>query len=179
MTRYARITDDNKCAEFINFEPQGRFHPSIRWLPVPDTLDRWVSHDYIAVDDEIQPPSLDHLRGQLKAELATIRFAEEIAGVTLPDGSKVRTDRESQAQLSSAYQSLTQPFVDSIDWKSGSGWITVTQTELEPIARAVAQHVQRCFSAERRVAERIESSETLDTREAFDAALAEIKTPAE
>ncbi|WP_322528549.1 DUF4376 domain-containing protein [Salinicola sp. LHM] len=169
MTRYARITDDNKCAEFIDFEPQGRFHPSIRWLEVPEALERWVGHDYIAIDDEIQPPSLDHLRGQLKTELASIRFARETAGVILPDGSKVRTDRESQAQVNSAYTTLRDGFLPTADFKGANGWVAITLEEITPIAKAVAQHVQPCFTAERRVSEQqIDAVETLDELLAID-----------
>lgn len=186
MTRYARITEDGQCAEFIKFEPQGRFHPSIRWLPVPEALKRWVSHDYIAVNDEIQPPSLDYLREQMKTELATIRFVRETAGVTLPDGSKVLTDRESQAQVNSAYTTLRDGMVDTADFKGANGWVTVTLAEITPIAKAVAKHVQPCFTAERRVSEQqIDAAETLDAllaidlEAAFAAALDEIQAVSE
>lgn len=182
MTRYARIDINDQCAEFINFEPEGRFHPSIRWLPVPEALKPWFNHDYIANGDTIEPPSLDYLREQLKGALAGIRFTRETGGVVLPDGSTVLTDRESQAQLSSAYQSLTQPFVDSIDWKGPDGWVTVTEMELRPIAQAVAQHVQGCFKAERQVSEQqigaavtLEDLVAIDLEAEFTAALEAVK----
>jgi hypothetical protein len=43
-------------------------------------------------------------------------------------------------------------FVDSIDWKTAAGWITLSQADMEGIARAVAQHVQGCYSRERVIA---------------------------
>lgn len=182
MTRYARIdADDNTCAEFIDFSPEGRFHPSIRWLAVPEALVPFANHAYVAVGDAIEPPSLDYLREQLKTRLAAVRFDTETGGVALADGSRVLTDRESQAQLSSAYQSLIQPFVDSIDWKAATGWVTVTEPELRPIAQAVARHVQGCFTAERRVSEQVETAGTaeelvaIDVETAFSDALASIK----
>lgn len=114
-------------------------------------------------------------------ELADHRWQIETGGVTLPDGSRILTDRESQAQLTSAYQSLSMPFVESIDWKAAGGWVTVTETELRPIAQAVAQHVQGCFKAERIVSEQIDAAEGaealygIDIARAFKEALASIK----
>jgi hypothetical protein len=181
MTRYVRINDDNRCAEFIDFEPQGRFHPSIRWIHVPEHLEGLINHDYIANGDAIEPPSLDYLRDQLKDALAAHRFKIETGGVELPDGSRILTDRESQAQLTSAFQTLTQPFVGEIDWKGPDGWVTVTETELRPIAQAVAQHVQGCFKAERQVSEQIAAAESaealygIDIAGKFEEALRDIK----
>jgi len=110
-------------------------------------------------------------------ELADHRWRIETGGVTLPDGSRILTDRESQAQLTSAYQSLSMPFVESIDWKAADGWVTVTETELRPIAQAVAQHVQACFTAERQVSDQIAAAEgaealhAINIRQAFEEAL--------
>jgi hypothetical protein len=170
MTRYVRINDDNQCAEFIDFEPHVRFHPSIRWLPVPEAMEGLINHNYIANGDTIEPPSLDYLRDQLKSALAAHRFEIETGGVALPDGSRILTDRESQAQLTSAFQTLTQPFVEEIERKAAGGWVTVTEVELRPIAQAVAQHVQVCFKAERRVSEQIDAAEGAEALYAMDIA---------
>lgn len=186
MTRYARIDEtDNTCAEFIDFAPEGRFHPTIRWLTVPEALEPFADHAYVAVGDAIEPPSLDYLRGQLKTRLAAIRFAKETAGVTLPDGSQVRTDRESQAQVNSAYTSLREDFVATADFKGANGWVAITLEEITPIAKAISQHVQPCFTAERRVSEQIEAAGTaeelvaIDLEGAFAEKLAEMKAAAE
>ncbi len=182
MTRYVRIDDANQCAEIISFEPHGRFHPSIRWLKVPENLEGLINHDYIANGESLEPPSLDYLRDQLKSALAAHRFDIETGGVTLPDGSRILTDRESQAQLTSAFQTLTQPFVGEIDWKGPDGWVTVTETELRPIAQAVAQHVQSCFKAERQVSELIDTAADaealygIDIAGAFEESLAIINS---
>lgn len=124
-------------------------------------------------------------REALLGELADYRYQVETGGLELADGSRILTDRESQAQLTSAYQSLSQPFVDLIDWKAADGWVTVTEPELRPIAQAVARHVQGCFTAERRVSELLAAADGADGAEAlvaidwrgeFDAKLAELKT---
>lgn len=114
-------------------------------------------------------------------ELADHRWQIETSGVELPSGARILTDRESQAQLTSAYQSLSMPFVDSIDWKAADGWVTVSEAELRPIAQSVAQHVQACFKAERIVSEQIAAAEGaeplhgIDIAGAFGEALESIK----
>lgn len=185
MTRYARIDEtENTCAEFIDFAPEGRFHPTIRWLTVPEALEPFADHAYVAVGDAIEPPTLDYLRNQLTGRLADVRFAIETAGVELPDGSRIRTDRESQAQINSAYTTLRDGMVDAADFKGANGWVAITLTEITPIATAVARHVQPCFTAERRVSEQIEAAGTaeelvaIDLEGAFAAELETVKATA-
>lgn len=122
------------------------------------------------IDTEEWAKLIEQRRNVRLKELADHRWQIETGGVTLPDGSRILTDRESQAQLTSAYQSLTQPFVDSIDWKAADGWVTVTETELRPIAQAVARHVQGCFKAERQVGEIINAAEDAEALHAINIA---------
>lgn len=85
-------------------------------------------------------------------ELAAARYITETGGVVIA-GATIRTDRESQAQLSSAYTSLKAGLISSTEWKASDGWATVTLAEIEPIAKVVAQHVAACFARERRISE--------------------------
>ncbi len=140
-------------------------------------LDDGVLH--IAYQHRQRP--LKEVRETLLANLADHRWRIETGGVELPNGARILTDRESQAQLTSAYQSLSMPFVESIDWKAADGWVTVTEAELRPIAQAVAQHVQGCFKAERQVSEQIAAAESaealygIDIAGKFEEALRDIK----
>ncbi|UYF99337.1 DUF4376 domain-containing protein [Halomonas sp. GD1P12] len=169
---HARFDTDNRLAELINVDPTGRYHPNVIWIPVNDEMIEYLTDDYIVDRGKVQPPTLDYLRDQLKARLAEHRHTVETGGMELPNGSRVHTDRESQAQLTGAYQTLVTPFVESIDWKGPDGWITVTETELRPIAQAVALHVQGCFKAERRVSEQITAAEDAEALYAIDIAQA-------
>lgn len=117
-------------------------------------------------------------RDALLARLAAVRYIDEVAGTTLADGTRVLTGRDDQAMTLAAYTTLREGFRDSIDWKGPDGWVSVTLTALAPIARAMAAHVQRCFSAERAVAEQIAALtdaalSAFDVVAAFAAALGE------
>lgn len=118
------------------------------------------------------------LKAQTLAALADHRYTVETGGIDI-GGQRILTDRESQAQLNGALQALTSGFVGAVDWKAASGWVTVTLEVILPIGSAVAQHVQACFTAERRVAEAFAAGTLqIGTLDAFDAQLAVIKAGA-
>lgn len=127
----------------------------------------------------------EHLLNQKRQELAAHRYKVETGGVVTDQGMKVLTDRESQAQLTSAYQTLKEGVLTQIDWKSANGWVQVTLEDITPIAHLVAAHVQPCFTAERRVDEQMEALGdydallAFDPTDAFDTALIDIKTTPE
>lgn len=124
---------------------------------------------------EVSVKPLEILCVDMLTELAGIRYQIETGGITLPDGTQIKTARDDQAMTNSAYNSLKNGLVSSTEWKSGNGWITVTLTELEQVATAVARHVAAAFGAERDVAEQIAQADqaallALDVRAEFNAA---------
>lgn len=113
------------------------------------------------------------------AELAAYRFDFETGGLELAGGLRILTDRESQAQLNSAFTTLQNGLVPDTDWKAANGWEVVTLEQVTPIAKAVAAHVRGCFRGERTVQTAILAAgtmaeiEAIDIRGQFDAAYAE------
>jgi len=113
------------------------------------------------------------------AALAAYRFEFETGGLDLPGGLHILTDRESQAQLSSAFVTLQSGLVPDTDWKAANGWEAVTLEQIGPIAKAVAAHVRGCFRGERTVQTAILAASTMaeidaiDIRGQFDAAYTE------
>ena len=84
------------------------------------------------------------------AELAAHRYSIETGDMSVGELT-VRMDRESQFQLNSAYITLKEGFLSSTRWKGVGGWQTVTLETIEPLARLVAAHVDRCFNIEEQV----------------------------
>lgn len=125
--------------------------------------------------DEAQLGEIRRAAKQKKLVLAQYRYERETAGVTLPDGSIIDTDRQSQAMLANAYNVLSQPFITTVDWKNRTGWVTIDFATVKPIYEICAKHVQKCFTAERKVCEyllsRSSASEvySADIRQLFDA----------
>ena len=97
-----------------------------------------------------------------KDNIASWRYQVEVGGITI-GGATIRTDRESQSQLNAAYSSLTAGLVTSINWKSANGtFITLGVTEVAGIAKAVAEHVQASFTAEKALVMQVDACTTVE-----------------
>jgi hypothetical protein len=100
-------------------------------------------------------------------ELAAWRFAKETSGVTV-SGARIKTDRESQAIVTSALISLSQGLATSVDWKAEGGvWVTLGLNEITAIAQAVVAHVQACFTLEKQFSLDIAAAATVQDAEAI------------
>ncbi|MDH1506298.1 DUF4376 domain-containing protein [Aeromonas caviae] len=116
----------------------------------------------------IDPPQPVRSKAVLLAEVATKRWAVETGGIIVA-GHPIATDRESQAQLTSAYTLLKGGLIADTPWKAADGSFTlVTLAEIEPVAQAVAAHVRACFAAEQAHAEAIDALHTQDELDAYD-----------
>lgn len=141
-----------------------------------------ITASYTIIDKAVET-----IQSDLLASLAAYRFTFEVGGLTLGDGLRVLTDRESQAQLSNAFVTLKHGLIPNTDWKGSNGWQLVGLQEIEPIAQAVAAHGRGCFRGERIVqtvvndATTIAELETIDIATLFVAAyqeaFAEVMTP--
>ena len=100
-------------------------------------------------------------------ELEQYRYSFETAGLDLADGIRIKTDRESQSQLSNCFVDLKHGLIPDTDWK-GSDWQLVNLEQIEPIAKAVAAHRRGCFSSERQVQTLINEAVSAAELEAID-----------
>lgn len=97
----------------------------------------------------IDPPKPKRTKESLISEVESKRWQVEVGGISVA-GIPIKTDRESQAQLFSAYTSLKSNLIGDTPWKAADGSFSlVTMEELEPVAQAMAAHVRSCFAAER------------------------------
>lgn len=92
---------------------------------------------------------------KLKQEVAGRRYQVETSGITLSDGTSIKTDRESQATLTGALSYLTLNPTTTIDWKGNAGWVALGLEQITAISTAVGSHVQQAFTNEKVHAEAI------------------------
>lgn len=114
--------------------------------------------DAVFCGEYTPPPPPPFPRETQIALLSACRWEHEVGGLTLPDGRRIRTTRESQSQLSSAmlaYQS--GHLIEPTTWKLESGWVELDATQIADIAAAVSAHIQACFKAEHDVSNALES----------------------
>ena len=110
------------------------------------------------------------------AILAHHRWQRETGGTQGPGGMALRTDERTRLAITSGISALAQePEGTSVPWKLGDGrFVDLDLPALTAIQRAVSLHVQRCFAAEKSVADRIAAGEARDPRPAFEAIYADL-----
>lgn len=115
----------------------------------------------------VEPTTLGSAKQRKLDQIAEWRYALETAGVNV-GGVMVRTDRESQAQLTGAFSSLKEGLVTSIDWKAANGqFVTLTLVDVSAIAQAVAQHVQASFTQEKSYIAQVQAATTIEQVDAI------------
>jgi len=140
------------------------------WTPPPKydpatEIPQYVKGEWriVLLKDLLPPePTLDELKAQKLAELAQARWEQETGGLTLPDGTVIKTDRESQSLLTGASLYVLQNASATVEWKGENGWVTLSASDLQQIAMLVRNHVQACFSKERELGEKVEACETAE-----------------
>lgn len=92
--------------------------------------------------------NLDSARDERRAEVATIRWNHEIAGIIMPDGLRVMTTNDAQVRLSTLVQSARDAGLSTVNFKAESGFVELTLNELLEVSKAVTAHVQACYTRE-------------------------------
>lgn len=129
-----------------------------------------VIQDSKVVQTWVYPPlPLETVKTETLRELARIRFAHETKGISLPNGARIHTDRDSQALISGAYSTLQAGMLPSINWKAKDGvWVTLTIAEITPIATMVSMHVEACFSNEKRLSDLVAAAQSVEDVSSID-----------
>lgn len=113
--------------------------------------------------------TLDEAKAAKIRELESARYQAEVAGIELPDGKFVRTDKETQAELGKALSiiSTVNPALE-IDWKFPSGEVLhMDATQIQEIAGVVFTHVQQTRTAYKDKAALVEAATTKDELDAI------------
>ncbi len=109
--------------------------------------------------------SIEAVRGTALLALAAIRYAREVAGVTVGEWA-VQTDRESRAELQTRARRGTP-----CDWKLACGtWVTLSASAVASVAQAVDDYAQACFARERALSAAIAAAADVATLAAIDLA---------
>lgn len=101
--------------------------------------------------------TVEEMKAHKLEELASWRWNEETGGLTLPDGTTIKTDRESQALLTGAAFSAALDPETPIEWKGANGWVVLMPQDVLQIAGLVRRHVQGCFSRERALSAQVDA----------------------
>lgn len=130
----------------------------------------WTGHEwrllpYVPAESSLR---LDAMKEALIEAATAHRWAVETGGITLATGVQIKTGTDDQARITSVIANAHLANVTQVDFKAASGWVTLTVTEIEGIAGAIALHVQSCFAAERAHHEAISALPDLESAQAYD-----------
>lgn len=113
--------------------------------------------------NSIVPLDLVTVKVNAKSRIATWRYGRETAGATLPDGTRVPTDRDTQDALNRILNSLDRGLAtEPITYKGVDGWVALSKVEITAIAGAVAAHVQACWADEKAAADQIDAATSIE-----------------
>ena len=91
--------------------------------------------------------SPEQIAVDLYAYAAAKRYVVETGGI-LFNGMSVMTDRQSQSLITGAYNYVDANPDVTVQFKTASGFVELTSTQVRSVANAVASHVQASFAAE-------------------------------
>lgn len=97
-------------------------------------------------EDSIET-SKQHLLSIIGEKVAEHRYNKEVNGAKYGEFI-VKTDRESQATITSTVVALQAGLVSNVEFKFQNGWKTLDTTEFFNVAKIISEHVNNCFKAE-------------------------------
>lgn len=110
---------------------------------------------------------IDQVKGELKSEVANVRYDKEVAGIThTVNGSEVflSTDREGRKIY---FEKLATIGDTPIQFKFGENFISITKTDLQAICNAIEVHIQESFDWELEKDTAIDACTTLEQLDQF------------
>ena len=90
-------------------------------------------------------------------ELASARYDAEVGGMDF-NGVQIQTDRFTQSKISSAYAKAKEDNTLTLNWKTGSGWVTLDAAAIIDIADALFAFIQSVYSQEKSLSEQVEAA---------------------
>lgn len=129
-----------------------------RWQKLVSTTFT-VNQNTVTVNNIIEEiPRSVVLKTKLK-ELADFRYNYETSGLEV-GGSIIRSDRESQAQITGAYNAAKNGLFTTMQFKAATGWVTLDAATMITIGEAMYTHVQWCFVRESQLSDIISNLQT-------------------
>ena len=141
------------------------------WLPKFNSdAQNWELVDKVTENSTEGPePTIEELRNIMQQKVTEYRWRKETGGITVGD-SVIATGIEDQNRITSVIANAELAGVTEVDFKTVSGWTTLSIEQVKGLAAAIALHVQSCFTKERAVSEAINSLETVEEIEHLDVA---------
>lgn len=143
-------------------------HRAIKLAPELDAGTWRQAWGLVALTEDEMRAQLAEAKAMMVKLVTAKRWDIETGGIELPGGVRVGTDKDDQNRITTVIANAGLAGVTSVDFKTESGWVTLTIEQIQQIAAAVALHVQACFSNERAHHEAIEAIQSLEELQGYD-----------
>lgn len=176
MTKYA-IVENNKAVQVENSlyqevsyknssgatvtESKPKYHSSLQeqFIEVPGSVQSgWSLEGSTWV--ELTQDEEDEEDEGVKEFLKDIRDQKRYGGLTI-NSIAIQTDAETQTALLGASIAAKEDSTYTVEWKTDNGFTTLDAVTIIFISTAVRNHVQKCFTIEKRVIDLLEAG-TID-----------------
>lgn len=139
--------------------------------PVISSKGQWEQQwELVSLSAEEVATNISAAKDRLKESATSQRWKVMTGGITLNNIS-TGTDIDDQNRITSVVANASLVGLsdtDTVDFKSASGWITVTIGEIKGIAGAIGRHVQDCYTVERTHHESIDLLSTPEEVKNYD-----------
>lgn len=127
-----------------------RIKEELRLSP-PEKIDGvWIqNYEVVPLDEAQVQENLMREREAAKAKIREKKWELEVQGITIPGGGYVSTRIEDQNRITSVLVIAPKAGVETIDFESATGFVTLTIAELEQISIAIGLRVQALYTASR------------------------------
>lgn len=144
VKRLKILNDNSKGQEVEGFGEQINLFVQYGYVDstCPVYLDKYRS--------EYKESSKNYLLSKYKKLLSAYKSNKEQDGCLFMD-QMVKTDEASQAKITGTLVMMNTGALDTIDFKTATGWLTLNKEAFTKLALTVASHVQVCFSTENSV----------------------------
>lgn len=105
---------------------------------------------------------ISEIKDNIKQHISKTRKLKEALGVTLPTGTQIATAIEDQNRLTSTLRGMEEAGLQEVDFKSASGWIKLSFTELKQISVIVTLYIEKCFASERKLSDLCDNANTIE-----------------
>lgn len=120
-------------------------------LSAPEKIEGvWTqNYEVVPLDAAQVQENLMRERQNAKAKIREKKWQLEVQGIVIPGGGYVSTRVEDQNRITSVLVIAPKAGVETIDFESTTGFVTLTIAELEQISIAIGLRVQALYSASR------------------------------
>lgn len=156
------LVNMSKCPAGVNITDHVKIHAPTTQLASKDIFNssvvpgqKGMGSVYVDSIIALGDVTLEDYKKLKLEEIAAKRYEFETSGFSL-GSTVVDTSRESQSILTSAYISLKNNLITSVDWKDSTGtFVTLGLAEIEALSTAVSSHVQSAFTKEKLLTEQV------------------------